>query len=129
MIFVDTSVWVDFLRGRAPVALQLRDLLDDDVVALAVPVRVEILAGAPASEQRRLHRVLGALPTFLPTEATWARMEGWIARATPAGQRFGLGDLLVAAIAVDRDCPVWSLDHDFERMAALGFVGLHRPAG
>jgi tRNA(fMet)-specific endonuclease VapC len=122
VIAVDTSVWVEFFRGRQPVADKLVALLDADEVALPVLVRIEILSGARKSEQGRLARVLGALPLFLPTDATWARIERWVVGAGAAGQRFGLGDLLVGAIASENDCSVWSLDRDFARMAKLGFI-------
>lgn len=58
----------------------------------------------------------------MPTEATWSIVEGWIESATDSGQRFALVDLLIAALAHELTALVWSLDNDFERMAALGFV-------
>jgi predicted nucleic acid-binding protein len=124
VIAVDTSVWVDFFRGRQPAAGKLLQLLDTDEVALPVPVRIEILAGARKSEQARLARVLGALPLLTTTDATWQRIESWVVTGGAAGQRFGMGDLLVAAIAAENGCQVWSLDQDFPRMARLGFVSL-----
>ena len=124
MIAVDTSVWVDFFRGRQPVAGKLLQLLDGDEVALPIPVRIEILAGARREEQARLARVLGALPLLRTTDETWRRIERWVVTGGAAGQRFGMGDLLVAAVAAENDCAVWSLDQDFPRMAKLGFVSL-----
>ena len=129
MTFVDTSVWVESLRRReSPEARELERLLDADGVALAVPVRLEILSGAGAGERARLARLLSALPTFEPTHATWATMESWIAVAARKGERFGVADLLVAALAAENGGDVWSRDGDFARMAALGFARLHVPA-
>ena len=128
MIFVDTSVWVDALRdGASPAAVHLRELLDVDDVALAAPVRLEILADATRRNRARLRSTLAALPLYRPTDATWERLEKCVDRAGDAGGRFGFADLLVAAIAADQDAALWTNDVDFARMARLGFVRLHRP--
>lgn len=128
MIFVDTSVWVAALRdGASAEAVHLRTLLDADEVGLAAPVRLEILSGASRRDRGRLRATLDALPLFLPGEGTWDRMDQWVNRAGDAGERFGLADLLVAAVAADHGASLWSNDHDFTRMRSLGFVELHRP--
>jgi predicted nucleic acid-binding protein len=128
LIVVDTSVWVDyFRRGSRDVRSALSSLLDQDQVVLVAPVRVELFSGASGQDLPRLKRVLSALPLWLPTDATWATMERWAQDGGGRGQRFGLGDLLVGAIAAERGSPVWSLDGDFHRMQRLGFVQLHEP--
>ncbi len=123
MICIDTSVWVAALRDRGTLAGRVLDeLLERDEVALPIPVRVEILSGVSRTQEPRLRRALSALPLLFPTDATWERIDGWIREGVERGHRFGLGDLLIAAIAADHGLPLWSLDSDFRRMQHLGFI-------
>ena len=129
MTLVDTSVWVRALRaGEGREAIRLRALLDADEVALAAPVRIEILTGAGASDRSRLRRLLSALPFWYPLDSTWRLVEAWIEPAARAGERFGVVDLLIGALATEHGASIWSLDRDFERMARLDLVTL-LPAG
>lgn len=126
MIVVDTSVWVTALRSAGSLeAIVLRQLLDADEVLLPVPVRSEIFAGASTTDRPLLRRTLSALPLAYPDETTWRTIDGWIDRASHGGQRFGLSDLLIGAIARENGALLWSLDSDFERMGRLGLVDLY----
>ncbi len=128
MIVVDTSVWIASLgRARAPEADLLRGLLDADEVALAVPVRVELLSGASNADRPRLRRALSALPLLYPSSDTWMIIDDWIGRAGRRGHRFGLGDLLIGALTSEIDGLIWSLDADFARMETLNFVHRYLP--
>ena len=129
MIFIDTSVWIDYLRGgNAELTTAVQTLLDDDDVALAEPVRLEVLSGCSARNLSQIKRCLSALPLFYPSASTWRTIENWIEEAVSRGQRFGLGDLLIAAIASEQNGPIWSLDKDFSRLRALKFIETWKPS-
>lgn len=123
MIVVDTSVWILALRSASgPESVALRSLLDADEVALAVPVRTELLMGARASDRARLERELKGLPLLYPTEESWRTIDRWTERASRAGVTFAIGDLLIGVLAADIGGLVWSLDGDFDRMEKLKLV-------
>ncbi len=128
MILVDTSVWIEaFRRASGFPASHLRALLDAGEVAMSPPIRIELLSGAGAADLPRLRRVLSALPLLAPSALCWERMERFVEKAVPAGRRFAVADLLIAAVAAEHDLAIWSLDGDFAEMAALGFVVIHSP--
>lgn len=128
MIVVDTSVWVSTLRSASsPESPALTSLLDADEIALPAPVRTELLAGASPKDRSALSRALSAIPVLYPTDDTWRLMDKWTERTARAGQRFGLGDLLIAALAQEAGALVWSLDQDFVRLEKLRLIDRYDP--
>jgi predicted nucleic acid-binding protein len=86
MIVVDTSVWINaFREEKSSEARHLSELLDNDEVAIAIPIRIEILSGARRSEQPRLSRTLSALPIFYPSDTTWQWIEDWLGKSITQG--------------------------------------------
>jgi predicted nucleic acid-binding protein len=127
MVVVDSSIWIEFFRGKdGLVVSELSRLLDADAVALAAPVRLELLSGASSKDGARLARLLSALPLWFPEPDLWGKLEQWIDRARRAGHRFGGMDLLIAGITADNGASLWSKDTDFVRLERLGLVVLHR---
>jgi predicted nucleic acid-binding protein len=127
MIVVDTSVWIAALRNASGhEAAVLRSLLDRDLVAIAAPIRVEILSGSKRKDMARMRRLLSALPCYRPDDETWELIEVWLDAAVEAGERFGAADLVIGALAEQNGCLIWSLDADFARLAELDLLRLHQ---
>jgi len=127
VIVVDTSVWVA-ARRQPRVAEILRQLLDADEVALARPVRLELLSGVAPHDRKAFLRTFGAMPQLVPTDDTWQPLPAWIAKAADSGERFTVTDLLIASLTAEVSGLVWSLDKDFERMEKLQLVSRYVPA-
>lgn len=126
MIFADTPVWIQFFRGQEEMLVaEVREHLDEENIALSVPVWIELLGGAKRSERKLLRTTLAALPRYYPSRNTWKKMEEWIDVAEKEGKRFGMADLLIAAICSENNGRIWSSDQDFSRMADLKFIKLY----
>lgn len=126
MIVVDTSVWADATRRpTGPSYRTLQALLDADEVALALPVRLELIAGLRKQDRTAFVRALSGLPVLVPSEETWRLIESWIPSAADKGHRFSVTDLLIAGLTAEIGGLVWSLDADFARMESLDLVACY----
>lgn len=123
MILVDTSAWVEYLRGTgSPTHQRLRSLIAEGApLATTDPVRMEILCGARDEEHaRKLSRMLNALEYRGVSSSDFDEA----ARISGAGRRAGtavrsLMDCLIAAVALREGMSVLALDRDFEAIQAL----------
>lgn len=119
MILVDTSAWVEFLRGTGSPACEEVDRLLDAEIAVTEPVLMEVLAGA--RDERHLHELRGMLgrahllrcgPADYPGAAALYRQ----CRARGETVR-RLIDCLIGAVAIRNDTPVLHRDEDFDVLA------------
>ena len=124
MVLVDTSVWVDFLRGRpAPQVGTLRELLaQDEVVGTAPIILQEVLQGADSEERfEKWRRYFAELWCYVPadpvqTHVAAARLYQNCRRAgkTPRSSN----DCLVAQIAIENALSLLHNDRDFDAIAS-----------
>jgi predicted nucleic acid-binding protein len=123
VIVVDTSIWIRALRSAATAeAITLRSLLEADEVALAVPVRSELLMGARPADRTRLERGLKGVPLLYPSDESWRTLDAWTRIASRAGSAFSISDLLIGVLTNEIGGLVWSADSDFARMAGLKLI-------
>ena len=119
MILVDTSAWIEFLRDSAsPVCERVEEVLAQRI-AVADPVRMEVLAGA-RNEQHlvNLKRLLARGSVFhtKPIDYDQAAILYRQCRANGETVR-KLIDCLIAAVAIRNDLVVLHQDIDFAVLA------------
>ena len=134
MIVVDSSAWVEYLRGTgSPADTALRaELFEDGVLGVVDVVRLELLAGATTEEQvsvvtRLLARAV-ALPLLSPADHEHAALLYRSARRSGHTIR-SLIDCLVAAVALRVDAPVLARDRDYEVLASVSPLRLAATRG
>ena len=122
MILIDTSVWVDLLRGngRGP---ELAGMLRSQVpLAATEPILMELLAGTRNENEYASVRRLGTSVGWIPVDPATdfdssAQIYGHCRRngITPRG----LIDTLIVAIALRAECSLMTSDRDFTAMGTL----------
>ena len=121
MIVADTSVWVEFFRARGSrEQLELDRLLVQDQVATVGPVIAELLQGARNSQEfERIRDHLVPLPYERETIDTWITVGSLSFQLRRAGVTLGMMDLLIAALALEANHEVYTLDEHFQRVPGL----------
>jgi hypothetical protein len=125
VILVDTSVWVDYLKGRStPEAARLQRVFDDHVpFGINGLIYGELLAGARDRKEWRTLQAYFSTQTFYPLRSDDAFF-------SDAAQIFfdcrrkgvtlsGLVDCLIAQNALDNDVAVLQKDEDFPAIARV----------
>jgi predicted nucleic acid-binding protein len=123
-MLVDSSVWIDFLRGsEQPEAVFLREALQrGDPIWLAPPVLQEVLQGAESAARfSKWDDVLGELP-MVENDLRGITREAALLYARCRWRAFtprSANDCLIAAYAVRFELPLLHRDRDFERIARI----------
>lgn len=121
MILVDTSAWIDFFRGRAPLAARVDALLEDDEVAICGPILTELRRGlrGPAERGRVLPLLLAC--HALPQPPDLWETAGDLGFATRRrGATIKTLDLLIATWALGAGVPILTADADFATLRRAG---------
>lgn len=121
MVIADTSVWIPFFNRPNSREKQTLDLLiDADDVALVGIVLAELLQGCRSHQERdELKDGLLALPYLEVTQSTWVNAGAVSAGLLRKGITLPLSDLIIAALAIEHHCPVYSLDDHFRKIPDL----------
>jgi predicted nucleic acid-binding protein len=124
VVLVDSSVWIDLLRGQStPAVATLRRLVASDEAALAPVIYQEILQGAASPERFvKLREYFRSLPFLLPIHPveTYARAaELYVACRNQGLTPRSPHDCLVARIAIENTVPLLHDDRDFEALARV----------
>ena len=119
MILIDTSAWIEFLRGTgSDVCARVDTALGGDI-AVCDAIRMEVLAGARDERHLDALRRLLARASVLPTgPAQYEEAASLFRRCRREGETVRrLLDCLIAAVAIRAAVPVLHRDADFDVLA------------
>ncbi|MFZ0169251.1 MAG: PIN domain nuclease [Candidatus Dormiibacterota bacterium] len=127
MILIDSSAWVEFLRGTGSPACAEVDRLLESEIALCDPVLMEVLAGArhPA-HLVQLRALLGRASMRHCHPEDYEAAASIYRHCRQSGETVRrLIDCLIAAVAIREQLPVLQQDSDFEIIARHTALSLH----
>jgi predicted nucleic acid-binding protein len=131
-VLVDTSAWIEYLRGTGSAHnLWLRaSIREGTPLAWTDPILFELTAGADDRERAEELRALVLRGPMLAV----AGLQDWedaaqlyrTARARGFTVRSGI-DCLIAAVAIRTGTPLLTVDRDFEALAEVADLVIERP--
>jgi hypothetical protein len=126
MVIADASAWIAYFTDPDSTEKRAIDaLIDDREVALVGVVLAELMQGCrDPKESREILETVTALDFLDSTRLTWQRTGELSASLRRSGITIPLTDLLIAAIALEHNCQVFTLDPHFEKIPGLS---LYRP--
>ena len=113
-VLVDSSVFIEFLRGRGDGTLEV--LLLNNQVLLSQVARIELFAGSRRKEDRIMDKLLAGLrqiPEFPPATL----VQEILIRVRGRGLLGGFPDLMLLADAQREKAPLYTLDRKLARLA------------
>jgi len=128
VVVVDSTVWVHFLRTPATaIGHELARLLEAGEAAVVGVVLAEVLQGA--RDRRQFADLLARLvaqPFLEESKATWVKVAELAFQLRSQGRPAPVADVLIAALAIENGCGVYTLDQHFQRIPG---VALHQAGG
>ena len=120
-MIADSNIWIHYLRNpSSEVGSTLQALLDSDLVLITDVILAEVLQGARTErEYGILLSSLMALPHQGMSRQTWVSAGRIGLQLRMAGGLIPLTDLAIAALALEYDHEVYTLDGHFDRVTEL----------
>ncbi len=128
MILVDSPVWIDFFSSRpGPAGGELRRMIQQsEPFAITGVVVAEVLQGL-VRDATIIERFLSQWDLLEPSGfETYRSAAAIYRRARASGVTLTTIDSLIAAIALEHDASVFTLDQDFSRIARITGLELYR---
>lgn len=126
---VDSSAWIESLRrhGDMRVKLAVEGLLEAYEAQWCSPIRLEVLGGARLDERALLGKRFSVIPYRTCREDDWDRSIALAWQLRSKGLTVHWLDVVIAAIAIHDQVPLYAIDAHFQEIAKHSELLLYRP--
>jgi predicted nucleic acid-binding protein len=120
LVLIDTSGWICFFarRGYEDMKKVISILLDEDRVATAGPIFVELFQGArDLEEKQNINNYAKGLHWLQVTDEHWYKSAELTFQLRRKGVTSSVIDVLIAVLAMDYQCTLLHKDTDLDHIA------------
>ena len=119
-VIVDTSVLISFFRGESKIADKVTRLLQDNRVVTTGIIIAELLQGMKdVKEERDISGIFAEISPLEITTDLWIKAGKIALSLRREGINLPLTDVAIAALAMEHNLSVYTLDKHFEKMPGL----------
>ena len=117
---LETSVWIDALRGKTPHSVAVtQTLLNDDRMLICGPVLFEIKRGLRLPDRQKILPLFDALIRLSVDEIVWDAAGDLDAALRKKGITIPPMDVIIAQVCLHHEVPLFTLDEHFHLIPGL----------
>ncbi len=119
-VIVDTSVFINFLKGKEKYAMEVTALLEMNRVVTTGIIIAELMQGIrKQEEEEHIADIMTSINILeIPTEL-WIKAGKLSSSLRRKGITLPLTDIAIAAIAIDYNLSLFTLDKHFEKIPGV----------
>lgn len=119
-ILADTSVWIEFFRPVSETGSRLESLITANMVWSCGIVMFELLQGVRSSDEKKaVLNALSGLSYIEMNEKLWQSAAALSSTLKKTGLNLPSSDIFIAAIAIEYDLSIFTLDRHFEQIPGV----------
>ena len=119
-VLLDTSVWIDALRGKTSrIVATAQELLEDDRVFTCGPIIFEIKRGLRPKERKRILPLFDALIRLSVDETIWDTAGDLDASLRSNGITIPPMDVIIAQVCLHHKVYLFTIDDHFSSVPGL----------
>lgn len=116
-ILADTSVWIEFFKQRSGTGDRLEALILEGSIWVCGVVLFELVQGLKSDTERvKILGTVSHLPYVEMTPALWQKAGDLSSSIRKKGLTIPLSDILIAAVAIEHNLQIFTLDGHFEQI-------------
>ena len=119
-ILADTSVWIEFFKKESEIGDKLSSLLAEGSVTICGIVIFELLQGIKSDKEKSIIlNAISELPYIEMNKALWEKSATLSSTLRKKGIVIPLSDILIAAISLEYDLSIFTLDKHFDDIPGI----------